>query len=111
MVLRRVLGSPRTMARQLRHLTEMTEEGRVRIQVLPFTLGGHGGLDGSFVIMSFSHANPVAYLDHKISGLFLEETEQIALFQKEADNLCRAALSHRESADLLTDQARALERC
>ncbi|MEU5989180.1 helix-turn-helix transcriptional regulator [Spirillospora sp. NPDC047418] len=106
MALHRVLGSPRTMARQLRRLIEAAEEPNVTLQVLPFALGGHPGLDGSFIVMDFAHAKPVVHLEHKISGLFLEEPAQVAFFRHQADRLMEVALSPAESVDLVARLAR-----
>jgi transcriptional regulator with XRE-family HTH domain len=101
MALRRVLGSPRTMARQLRRLIEAAEEPNVTLQVLPFALGGHPGLDGPFIVMDFARAKPVAYLDHKISGLFMEEDAQVTFFRHQADRLAEVALNPAESVDFV----------
>jgi transcriptional regulator with XRE-family HTH domain len=110
MALRRVLGSPRTMARQLRRLTEATEEPNVTLRVLALVLGGHPGLDGSFIIMDFVRAKPVVYLDHRISGLFLEEPAQIAFFRHMADRLTEMALSPAESVDFVARLAHEYDR-
>ncbi|WP_371688697.1 Scr1 family TA system antitoxin-like transcriptional regulator [Micromonospora sp. KC207] len=43
-VLRRALGGPRVMARQLRHLVEAAERPTVTLGVVPLAVGGHTGL-------------------------------------------------------------------
>lgn len=101
MVLRRVLGGRRVMARQLRHLIEAAERPNVTLRVVPFAVGGHTGLDGSFAILDFPRNRSVVYLDHKISGLFLEEPEQVALFRREADRLNEVALAAAASLDFV----------
>lgn len=110
MVLRRAMGSPRTMARQLRHLAAATAEPNVKLQVLPLALGGHPGLGGSFVLMDFAHAKPIVHLEHKISGLFLEEPPQIAFFRHQADRLAEMALSPAETVDFIARLAHEYER-
>lgn len=104
--LRRAVGGPAVMGRQLRCLSEATENMSVTLQVLPFALGGHTGLDGSFVLFDFPHNKPVVYLDHKISGLFLEEAEQIDFFRRQTDILIAGALSPARSRDLIVRAAR-----
>lgn len=99
--LRRVLGSPKLMARQLRHVLEAVERPQVALRVLPLSLHGHPGLDGSFTMLDFDRYKSVVYLDHKISGLFLEEPDQVAFYRREADRLLELALSPSESADLV----------
>ncbi|PPK69051.1 helix-turn-helix transcriptional regulator [Actinokineospora auranticolor] len=109
-VLRRVLGSPKVMARQLRHILEATEQSTTTVQVLPLSLHGHSGLDGSFVLMDFERNKPVVYLDHKVSGLFLEEEAHIEFFRAETDTLGGLALSPAKSAELVATIAREHDR-
>lgn len=108
-VLRRVIGTPKLMARQLRHLAEATERSNVTLLVLPLSLGAHTGLDGAFALLEFAKEQPVIYLDHKISGLFLEQPEQIAFFRTEIDRLRSVALGHRESVDTVATIAKEIE--
>ncbi len=110
MVLRRVLGDRRVMARQLRHLVEAAERPNVTLRVVPLAVGGHSGLDGSFALFDFPRNRSVVYLDHKISGLFLEETPQVAYFRREADRLAEVALSPAESMDFVARVATEHER-
>lgn len=101
--LRRVLGSRRTMARQLRQLVETVDRPGAKIQVIPLAVGGHTGLDGGFSIMDFPRNRPVVHLEHKLASLFLEETEQVEVFRREADTLAEAALSPADSAELMVE--------
>jgi transcriptional regulator with XRE-family HTH domain len=110
MVLRRPLGGPRVMARQLRHLVEVAERPNVTLLVVPASAGGRSGLDGSFALFDFPRNRSVVYLDHKISGLFLEEAPQVAFFRREADRLAEVALSPAESVDLVARVATEHER-
>ncbi|MCO1576164.1 helix-turn-helix domain-containing protein [Crossiella sp. SN42] len=106
MALRRVLGSPRVMARQLRQLLDTAERPSVTLQVLPFDLGGHAGLDGPFTLLDFAEQGPVAFLDHKISGLFLDKPEELAFFQHEVDKLIEVALSPARSVEFIAGLAK-----
>lgn len=108
--LRRVVGSPTTMARQLRHLVEATERPNVALRVLPWFIGAHTGLDGAFTLFDFDRDKPVVYLDHKISGLFLEQPEQVAFFRAEVDRLASSALSHQDSVATVAAIAKELDR-
>ncbi|MBB4929496.1 transcriptional regulator with XRE-family HTH domain [Lipingzhangella halophila] len=107
--LRRVIGSPKTMARQLRHLIEATERPNVSLRVLRYSVGAHTGLDGAFALFDFAKEGPVVYLDHKISGLFLDKSEQIAFFRAEADRLKSVALTRHESVDAVAAIAKELD--
>lgn len=108
--LRRVVGSPATMARQLRHIAETTEYPHVSLRVLPFSVGAHTGLDGSFMILEFERAKSVVHLEHKLSGGFLEEPDQVELFRHQADRLEESALSGGKSTDLVAAIAREHDR-
>ncbi|WP_046468855.1 helix-turn-helix domain-containing protein [Allosalinactinospora lopnorensis] len=107
--LRRIVGSPKTMARQLRHLIEATERPNVNLWVLRYSVGAHTGLDGAFALFDFAKDGPVVYLDHKISGLFLEKPEQVAFFRSEADRLKSVALTQQESVDTVAAIAKELD--
>lgn len=52
-VLRREVGGPGVMARQLTRLVEAARLPHVRLRVLPFAAGAHIGVTGPFVIFSF----------------------------------------------------------
>lgn len=101
MVLRRVLGGRKVMGRQLRHLIEAAERPNVALRVVPFAVGGHTGLDGSFMILDFPRNRSVVHLEHKISAVFLEEPEQVALFRREADRLGEVAMDAAASLDFV----------
>src|SRR3954449_6112558 len=53
-VLRREVGGPDAMPRELRRLMEAARLPQLRLQVLPFPAGAHVGVTGPFVIFSFS---------------------------------------------------------
>lgn len=105
MVLRRVLGSPQIMMRQLRHLLEVADRPNITLRVLPFALGGHTGLDGPFMILSFPRNRPVVHLEQKITALFLEEEDQVAVYRREVDRLNEVGLSPAKSVDLVAQVA------
>lgn len=109
-VLRRVLGSPRLMARQLRALLEAMDRSKTALRVLPRSLHGHPGLDGSFTLLDFERHKSVVHLEHKISGLFLEEPDQVAFYRREADRLSELALNSADSAKLVATIAREHDR-
>jgi hypothetical protein len=109
-VLRRALGGPRVMARQLRHLVEAAERPNVTLRVVPFDLGAHTGLDGPIVLLTFDRNRPVVHLEHKLSGLFLDDPEQVMFYRREADRLAEVALSPARSIDLVARVATEHER-
>jgi len=64
-VIRRAVGGREVMARQLRHLAEVSDRPHVSLRVVPFSAGLHPGLGGPFVILEFEDpaADPVLHLE------------------------------------------------
>ncbi|GGW44494.1 transcriptional regulator [Streptomyces lucensis JCM 4490] len=102
-VLRREVGGPEVMARQLERLTEAARLPQVRLQVLPFTAGAHIGLTGPFVIFSFPSTSDldVVVLDQLASSLYLERKEDLVAYSEAFDTLQFHALSPEESLDYI----------
>ncbi len=102
-VLRREIGGPEVMARQLRRLAEAARLPQVRLQVLPFAAGEHVGITGPFVIFSFSRTSDldVVVLDHLTSSLYLERKEDLQAYTEAFNALRIHALSPEESMDYI----------
>ncbi|MFE3634440.1 helix-turn-helix domain-containing protein [Streptomyces sp. NPDC059168] len=102
-VLRREVGGPEVMARQLERLVEAARLPQVRLQVLPFTAGAHVGLTGPFVIFSFPSTSDldVVVLDQLTSSLYLERKEDLMAYAEAFDTLQFHALSPEESLDYI----------
>ncbi|MFJ7022028.1 helix-turn-helix domain-containing protein [Streptomyces sp. NPDC101117] len=100
-VLRREIGGPEVMRRQLERLLEAAQLPQVSLQVLPFTAGEHVGITGPFVIFSFSSTSDldVVVLDHLTSSLYLERKEDLQAYTEAFDTLRLHALSPEESLD------------
>ncbi|MET8772266.1 helix-turn-helix transcriptional regulator [Streptomyces sp. NPDC004658] len=102
-VLRREVGGPQVMARQLERLMEAARLPQVRLQVLPFAAGAHVGLTGPFVIFSFPSTSDldVVVLDQLTSSLYLERKEDLMAYSEAFDALQFHALSPEESLDYI----------
>jgi transcriptional regulator with XRE-family HTH domain len=102
-VLRREVGGPGVMARQLERLTEAARLPQVRLQVLPFAAGAHVGLTGPFVIFSFPSTSDldVVVLDQLTSSLYLERKEDLVAYSEAFSTLQFHALSPEESLDYI----------
>ncbi len=71
--LRRPYGDREVMRGQLQHLIEVSERSNVRLQVMPFSFGGHSGESGSFTDrFPESDLSDVVYLEQLTSALYLE---------------------------------------
>ncbi|WUR84534.1 helix-turn-helix domain-containing protein [Streptomyces phaeochromogenes] len=105
--LRRTVGGPAVMARQLEHLAEAAQLPHVRIQVLPFGVGAYVGVTGPFVIFSFPSRSDldVVVLDHLTSSLYLERKEDLQAYSEAFDSLQVHALSPEETLDFIAGVA------
>ena len=59
--LRRETGGLAVMTETLRHLADLTRQGRAIVQVLPFSAGAHSAMEGAMKLMEFEDAPPLAY--------------------------------------------------
>ncbi|KYK13676.1 MULTISPECIES: helix-turn-helix transcriptional regulator [Streptomyces] len=106
-VLRREVGGPGVMARQLERLVEAARLPHVALRVLPFAAGAHIGVTGPFVIFSFSSASDldVVVLDHLTSSLHLERKEDVEAYTEAFNALLVHALSPEDSLDFIAATA------
>ncbi|MET9442150.1 helix-turn-helix transcriptional regulator [Streptomyces sp. NPDC006610] len=102
-VLRREVGGPQVMARQLERLLQAARLPQVRLQVLPFAAGAHIGITGPFVIFSFASTSDldVVVLDHLTSSLYLERKEDLEAYTEAFSTLQIHALSPEDSLDYI----------
>ncbi|MEV5958051.1 helix-turn-helix transcriptional regulator [Streptomyces sp. NPDC051987] len=102
-VLRREVGGPGVMARQLTRLVEAARLPQVQLQVLPFAAGAHIGITGPFVIFSFPSTSDldVVVIDQLTSSLYLERKEDLQAYTEAFDTLRIHALSPEDSLDYI----------
>ncbi len=96
--LRRPIGEPGVMHGQLQHLLNMAKRPRIKLQVLPFTVGAHPGLNGPFLILEFDAQPTLVHQEVRITGGFLEEGRHIAHAKLDWRELSAKALSPEDSA-------------
>jgi transcriptional regulator with XRE-family HTH domain len=97
-VLRRRVGGADVMRDQIERLIEVSDLPNVNVQVLPDDAGEHPGLEGSFMILSFTESDPDAvYLDAATGGLYIEKPEDIGRYSWVFDHVRAAALSPRDT--------------
>lgn len=104
-VLRRQVGGPEVMARQLDRLMEAARLPQVTLQVLPFSAGAHIGVTGPFVIFSFSNTFDldVVVLDHLTSSLHLERKEDLQAYSEAFDTLRLHAMPAEDSLEYIAE--------
>ncbi|MFF1407169.1 helix-turn-helix domain-containing protein [Streptomyces sp. NPDC058294] len=101
--LRRPYGDREVMRGQLQHLIDVSARPNVRLQVMPFSFGGHSGESGAFTILSFPDADlsDVVYLEQLTSALYLDKREDVGQYEQALKELQQDSPGPAESRDLL----------
>jgi transcriptional regulator with XRE-family HTH domain len=101
--LRQEIGGPEVMRDQLQHLLSYTDDPRVNIQVLPFKAGVHAGLQGSFDLFRFTNDPSILYTEGYGAGHPTANPDTVKDCSLRYDHLQAAALSIKDSAQLMRD--------
>ncbi|MEW2352193.1 helix-turn-helix transcriptional regulator [Spirillospora sp. NPDC029432] len=101
--LRRGVGGPDVMRKQLQALIEAAERPNVSIQVMPHDSGAHLGLMGPLELFSFADDAEldVAYTETLMGDIYLESTEEVVRIRVALDAICSRAMPPEESLDLI----------
>ncbi|MET7566913.1 DUF5753 domain-containing protein [Streptomyces sp. NPDC005492] len=101
--LRRPYGSREVMRGQLQHLIDMSERENVRLQIMPFSFGGHSGACGAFTILNFPDPglSDVVYVEQLTSALYVDKPEDVAQYEMAMKELQRDSPAPSECRDLL----------
>lgn len=107
--LRYRIGGSAVMADQVRHLYELSKLPNISVRVIPFTSGGHFGLElDSFVLLDFpQHLNPaltqppVVYIEGHAGSLYLDKPSETEVYRKALSDLAAVALDEPQSRALL----------
>jgi transcriptional regulator with XRE-family HTH domain len=101
--LRRPIGGPETMRRQLTALLEAAQRPHIHLQIALTSNGDFPGIEGSFVVLSF--ASPIdldiAYIKGVAGGIYVEDVNQVRRCRIKFDQIADAALPETESSALL----------
>ncbi|MEV8077368.1 helix-turn-helix transcriptional regulator [Streptomyces pseudogriseolus] len=100
-VLRRPIGGPAVMRKQLRRLLDAAEERHITVQVLPFDQGGHEAMGGSLTVLLLPDGSEVAYTEGADYGQLIEEPSNIGRYKLIYDRLRAAALPPIMSLDMV----------
>ncbi|NEB02579.1 helix-turn-helix transcriptional regulator [Streptomyces sp. SID13726] len=95
------IGGKDTMRGQLAHLLAFEDNPRINVQVLPFSVGSHAGLQGSFTLFRFSSDPTIVYTEGYSSGHPTANPDSVKDCSLRYDHLRAAALSLKDSAELM----------
>jgi len=101
--LRRRVGGQAVMKAQLHHLIKAAEIPTITLQVIPFDVGAHPGMPGSFAIIKFpGDEDPdLVHIDGIASGYFVEDDEAVQWYAQMFEHLRAVALSPADSRALI----------
>lgn len=107
-VLRRPIGGPDVLRRQLLRLVEASEQQMITIQVLPFDAGAHSALAGSFIVLQFANGSddPLVYSEGMTGGVFRNRPEDLRSYLTSFEALRAAAYTPEKSVDFISAVAR-----
>ena len=102
-VLRRPIGGKEVLREQIESLLAMCVQPSVRLQVIPFSSGGHAAAGGAFTILRFPYPDmpDVVYLEHLTSGLYLDKREDVDQYAAAMGRLTIEAEPPARTPDLL----------
>jgi transcriptional regulator with XRE-family HTH domain len=102
-VLHRPVGGRNVMDAQLEHMADVAELSQVTLQVIPYEVGAHPGMNGAFVILQFGQesANDVVYVESQAGDLFLESQVDVGHFTTKFEYLRAQALPPEASVSLI----------
>jgi transcriptional regulator with XRE-family HTH domain len=107
-VIRRPVGGAIGMRKQLLYLADISSEPNITLQILPFAVGAHGGMNGQFTIFKFPDLEDpdVVYIEDTLSNHYFEDNQEVAQYCTMFDILCSQALKPADSVDLLSAAAK-----
>jgi hypothetical protein len=99
---RRPVGGPRVMKRQLLALQEYARQPHITIQILPFAAGAHPGLSARFVLLEFEDANDddVVFLEEPNTEL-RDDPEETGFYLERFFKLAEIALPPEDTVAFL----------
>jgi transcriptional regulator with XRE-family HTH domain len=104
-VLYRQIGGAKVMRGQLSRLLDDSQHPNVTLRVLPFSVGAHRSVSGSFVVLAFADTddNDLVYIEGHVGDLYLEKEHDVQVYGELFDVLVSQCLTVAQSAKLIAD--------
>lgn len=106
--LARQIGTPEVMRTQLEFLLGMVDTPTCEIQMVPASLGAHGLLGGTLILMTTPRGQTYAYEEAISTGTLVEAPERLQHLGRHWDRLWGRSLSPMETARYLKNELEAL---
>jgi len=100
--IRRRVGSNQVMRDQLKAMVELAAIPNMTLQVVPFSLGAHPGLNNTFTLLEFESAQPpVVSMENMAGSLYLERGSDVDRYREALMYLRAGALDPENSIALI----------
>lgn len=78
-LLRRAVGGLPALEEQLEHLVELSRRPHISIQVLPFAIGAHSSMEGSFIHLKFPDGSSpeTIYVEHALGDAVFQNAPSV----------------------------------
>jgi transcriptional regulator with XRE-family HTH domain len=102
-VIRRVVGGREVMAEQIGHLIRLARLRNITLQVLPFGVGAHSAMAGSFSLLKFPAPDDPdkVYVEQHIGGLYTQKPQDVKWYSLTFDYLRAQALGPEQTLAML----------
>ena len=102
-VLHRPVGGDQVMQEQLNRLLADAQRPNITIRVLPFSVGAHRSVDGSFQVLAFpdSDDNDLVYAESHLGQLYLEKQHDVGVYKQIFDVLVERSMSVEQSVKFI----------
>ncbi|MFE9558455.1 helix-turn-helix domain-containing protein [Streptomyces sp. NPDC006692] len=102
-VLRRQVGSSEVMRTQLTHIWNLARTTHVKVQVVPFEMGAHPGMNGPFTALKFPEnlLKPIVYLESLAGATVLRREEDVRKYEDAFSDLQALAPGYQESLSMI----------
>ncbi|MGW2643631.1 helix-turn-helix domain-containing protein [Streptomyces sp. NPDC001393] len=97
------IGGDKVMREQLAYLLTFEDDPRINVQILPYSVGEHPGLQGSFNVYRFVGDPSIVYTEGYGSGHTTANPDTVKDCSLRYDHLRAAALSIKDSAGLIRE--------
>ncbi|MCX5398951.1 helix-turn-helix transcriptional regulator [Streptomyces sp. NBC_00102] len=106
--LHRTVGGKQVMIEQLEHLVACSQLPHVTVQVLPFDMGAHPGINGQYAILEFPDTadSSVVYIEGVTSDLYLEKANDVQRYSVMYEHLRAQALNVEQSRRFIGEVAK-----
>ncbi len=104
--IRRNVGGPGVLRRQLEHVLKLAALPNVTLQVMPLDAGAYPAQAGPFVILRYTdYVDPeVVYLETHVGGLYLEREIELSNYVMMMDHLRAHAIAPEGSLDAIHER-------